>query len=158
MDKEYKLSRESFEATKEELAYLRSTGRDEIAHRIAEARSQGDLSENAEYDAAMNDQAQMEAKIRELEYIVDHAVIIDETNLTLDSVRVGLSVKVKDYTFDEECVYHIVGTPDVKPFENKISDESPVGKALCGHKVGDKVVAEAPSGNVEMEILEIFKQ
>ena len=157
MDKQIELTRAALEEKKARLSELRSKGRDDIAKRIAEARSQGDLSENAEYDAAMNDQAHMEAEIRELEYIVDHAIIIDETNLSLDKISLGLSAKVKDLTFGEECEFHFVSSPDVNPFENKISDDSPVGKALVGHRAGDIVEAETPGGIVKLEILKIFK-
>ena len=157
MDKQIELSREALEEKKARLSELRSTGRDEIAKRIQDARSQGDLSENAEYDAAMNDQAHMEAEIRELEYIVDHAIVIDEANLSLDKISLGLSAIVKDLTFDEEIEYHFVSTPDVSPMDNKISDESPVGKALMGHCAGEIIETETPGGIVKLEIIKIFK-
>jgi len=142
---------------KEELKELRTTGRNDIAEKIKEAKSFGDLSENSEYDEAMSDQAKLEAKISEIEYTLSHAKVLDESTLTTETVHTGLSVKVYDKTFEEECVYHIVGVPQANPTEDKISDESPIGKGLLGHKVGDTVSVEIPNGYDEMEILEIFK-
>jgi len=160
IEKENKITKETLEAYKAELLQLTTVGRDETAKRIAEAKSYGDLSENAEYDAAMNDQAKMEDRIRNLQYFVNYSTIIDESGLSVDSVKTGLYVKVLDRTFDEECVFHIVGSADVKPLEDEenISEHSPVGKALLGHTVGQVITIETPGGNDELEILEIFKK
>lgn len=157
MADEYELPLKVVEQLKAELKELRTTGRNDIAEKIKEAKSFGDLSENSEYDEAKSDQAKLEARIQEIEYTLNHCTILDESSLTTETVHIGLSVKVHDKMFNEEVVYHIVGTPQASPLENKISDESPVGKALVGHKVGDDVTVEIPAGVNEFTILEIFK-
>ena len=157
MAEEYVLPLKVIEQYKEELRELRTTGRNDIAEKIKEAKSFGDLSENSEYDEAKSDQAKLEARILELEYTISHATVLDESTLSTETVHTGLSVKVFDKTFGEEDVYHVVGSPQADPLSNKISDESPIGKALLGHKVGDTVLVEIPDGSDEIEILEIFK-
>ena len=157
MADEYVLPQKVIDELKEELRELRTTGRDTIAEKIKEAKSFGDLSENSEYDEAMSDQAKMEARIADIEYMLAHAKVLDESTLSTERVHTGLSVRVYDRTFEEECTYHIVGVPQANPAEDKISDESPIGKGLLGHKVGDVVTVEIPNGYDEMEILEIFK-
>ncbi len=157
MADEYVLPQKVIDDLKEELRELRTTGRDTIAEKIKEAKSFGDLSENSEYDEAMSDQAKMEARIADIEYMLAHAKVLDESTLSTERVHTGLSVRVYDRTFEEECTYHIVGVPQANPAEDKISDESPIGKGLLGHKVGDVVTVEIPNGYDEMEILEIFK-
>ncbi len=153
----YKLTAEEFARYKNELDTLRDAGRKEIAVRLDEARSLGDLSENAEYDAAKDDQGRMEARIAELKNIIENSEIIDANALSTATVAVGLFVKVFDKTFDEEVVYSIVNPPQADPFDNKISDASPVGAALLGHSVGDIVNVETPAGMLEFKILDIFK-
>lgn len=153
----YKLTAEEYARYKNELDTLRDSGRKEIAVRLDEARSLGDLSENAEYDAAKDDQGRMEARIVELKTILENSEIIDSNALSTATVAVGLSVKVFDKTFDEEVVYSIVNPPQADPFDNKISDASPVGAALIGHSVGDVVNVETPAGMLEFKILDIFK-
>ncbi len=153
----YKLTKDEYAGYKKELDTLLDTGRKDMAARIDEARSLGDLSENAEYDAAKNDQGKMEARIQELKTILDNSEIIDEDALSTDVISVGLSVKVYDKEFNEEVVYTIVNAPQADPFENRISDESPVGVALLGHAVGDSVSVETLAGTMELKILEIFK-
>lgn len=157
MAEEYVLPLKVIEELKEELRILRTTGRNDMAEKIKEAKSFGDLSENSEYDEAKSDQAKLEARIREIEYTLSHATVLDESTLTTETVHTGLSVKIFDKTYEEEVVYKIVGAPQADPINNKVSDESPVGKALLGHKVGDEVVVETPAGNCVLEILEIFK-
>ena len=157
MADEYVLPQKVVDDLKEELRELRTTGRDTIAEKIKEAKSFGDLSENSEYDEAMSDQAKMEARIADIEYMLAHAKVLDESTLSTERVHTGLSVRVYDRTFEEECTYHIVGVPQANPAEDKISDESPIGKGLLGRKVGDVVTVEIPNGYDEMEILEIFK-
>ena len=157
MADEYVLPLNVIEQLKEELRELRTTGRNDIAEKIKEAKSFGDLSENSEYDEAMSDQAKMEARIADIEYMLAHAKVLDESTLSTERVHTGLSVRVYDRTFEEECTYHIVGVPQANPAEDKISDESPIGKGLLGRKVGDVVTVEIPNGYDEMEILEIFK-
>ena len=157
MADEYVLPLNVIEQLKEELRELRTTGRNDIAEKIKEAKSFGDLSENSEYDEAKSDQAKLEARILEIEYTLNHATVLDESTLYTEKVYTGLSVRIYNKTDDEEVVYHIVGTPQADPMNNKVSDESPVGKELLGHKVGDVVTVETPMGNEVIEILEIFK-
>lgn len=136
-----------------ELETLKTEGRIDIAEKLKVARSYGDLSENSEYDEAKSEQAKIEARITELEYQLDHAEIID--NADNDSVSMGSKVTVKRLSDGVEAVYEIVGFAQSNPAEGKISDESPVGKALVGAKIGETVVVEAPIGNLEYEILAI---
>ena len=156
METERLLTQAELDKLKAELKELRTSGRIDIADKLKTAKSYGDLSENSEYDEAKNDQAKMEARIQELEYIVSQAKVIDEASLSTEMVRTGLSVRIYDKTYDEEVIYHIVGS-QADPSQNRISDECPVGKELLGHRVGDVVVVETPVGNDTMEILEIFK-
>ena len=136
-----------------ELESLKTEGRIDIAEKLKVARSYGDLSENSEYDEAKSEQAKIEARITELEYQLDHAEIIDTADK--DSVSMGSKVKVKRLSDGVEAVYEIVGFAQSNPSEGKISDESPVGKALMGAKMGETVVVEAPIGNLEYNILSI---
>ena len=158
MADEYVSPLKVIEKYKAELKDLRSNGRNDIAEKIKEAKSFGDLSENAEYDEAKSDQAKLEARIAELEYMLAHATVLDESALTTDKVETGLYVKVEDKTYNETDVYQIVGSPQANPIENRISDESPIGRTLLGHKVGDHVIVEAPTGNIELVVLEISKE
>lgn len=157
MQDEYVLPLKVIEQLKEELKELRTTGRNDIAEKIKEAKSFGDLSENSEYDEAKSDQAKLEARILEIEYTLNHATILDESTLSTETVHTGLSVKVYDKTYDEEAIYEVVGAPQADPMNNKVSDESPVGRELLGHKVGDVITVETPAGNDVIEIREIFK-
>lgn len=136
-----------------ELEFLKTEGRIDIAEKLKVARSYGDLSENSEYDEAKSEQAKIEARITELEYQLDHAEIIDI--MDKDTVSMGSKVSVKRLTDGVEATYEIVGFAQSNPNEGKISDESPVGKALMGSKIGDTVVVEAPIGSLEFEILDI---
>ena len=157
MADEYVLPLNVIEQLKEELRELRTTGRNDIAEKIKEAKSFGDLSENSEYDEAKSDQAKLEARILEIESTLNHATVLDESALSTEKVYTGLSVRIYDETYDEEVVYTLVGAPQADPMHNKVSDESPVGKELLGHKVGDVVTVETPMGNDVIKILEIFK-
>ena len=141
----------------DELQYLKVVKRPEIAQVIKEARAQGDLSENAEYDAALNLQAEMEARIGEIEDILKHSQIVDETG-DLSSVFIGARVRVLDLEFDEEEEYTIVGSNEANSMQNKISNESPLGMALIGSAVGDEVTVDAPGGSFSYRILEIAHQ
>lgn len=136
-----------------ELETLKTEGRIDIAEKLKVARSYGDLSENSEYDEAKSEQAKIEARITELEYQLDHAEIIDTADK--DAVSMGSKVKVRRLSDKVEATYEIVGFAQSNPAEGKISDESPVGKALVGAKKGDTVVVEAPIGNLEYKILAI---
>ena len=148
------LTQEGYDEIKEELDNLINVKRPENIVAIKEARALGDLSENADYDAARNEQAEIEARIKKLESIVENVEIIDE--VTTDEVGLGNTVKIS-YVDDEddEDEYKIVGSQEADPFESKISNESPIAKALLGHKVGDIVSVESPNGSYEIKIVEI---
>ena len=149
------MTKQGYEEAKEKLKYLQTEKRRQIVERIAEARSHGDLSENAEYDAARNEQAANEGEILELDYKLKNAVILEENNDT-STVHIGSKVRVYDEDFDEEEVYEITGSTEANAIENKISNESPVGAALLKHKVGDVVKIVAPDGEYKLVIKEIF--
>ena len=157
MADEFLLTQAAVDELKEKLVEMRTTRRHEVAEKIKEAKSFGDLSENSEYDEAKSEQAKLEASIAELEYTLQHVKIIDESALGTDTVHIGSYVKVFDKEFNEEVKYQIVGFPQADPLENKLSDESPIGKGLLGHKVGDVVEVETPGGVIALEIREISK-
>ena len=146
-NQEIRLTAEGYQKTLEELEYLKTVKRGEIAEKIEIARSFGDLSENSEYDEAKNEQAIMESRIAELDAILKRAVIIDPTEQSTE--------KVHDCEFDEDVVYQIIGSKEADPFNGKLSDESPVGAALIGHQVGEMVNVETPEGINQCIILEI---
>lgn len=154
MAEKFYMTQEGFEAAKKQLEYLQTVKRAEIVERIAEARSHGDLSENAEYDAARNEQAANEGEIAELDYKVKNAVIIEESEDN-SVVHIGSKVTVKDFELDEDVLYTIMGTTEVDPMNNIISNESPVGAALLKHKKGDVVTVKAPNGEYKLKILKI---
>lgn len=148
------LTQEGLDELKAELDNLINVRRPENIQAIKEARSLGDLSENAEYDAARNEQAQIEARIKQLEKMLENVSIISETSK--DKVGIGSTVVIKYVDDDdEEDEYKIVGSQEADPFESKISNESPIAKALLEHKVGDVVTVESPNGSYEIEIVEI---
>ena len=148
------LTQEGYDEIKEELDYLINTKRPENIVAIKEARALGDLSENADYDAARNEQAEIEARIKKLEAIVENVQIIEE--VSTDTVGLGNTVKIS-YVDDEDDLdeYKIVGSQEANPFESKISNESPIAKALLGHKKGDVVEVESPNGSYEIKIIDI---
>ena len=148
------LTQEGYDEIKEELNYLINEKRPENIIAIKEARALGDLSENADYDAARNEQAEIEARIKKLEAIIENVEIIEE--VSTDAVGLGNTVKIA-YVDDEDDLdeYKIVGSQEADPFESKISNESPIAKALMGHKVGDIVSVESPNGNYEIKIVKI---
>ena len=146
---------DGYQALVEELNYLKTVRREEIKNDIAVARSFGDLSENAEYDEARNEQAKTEARIKELEDKIQNAVIIDESQIDSTVVSVGSTVTVYDRADDMEITYVIVGSNEASPAELKISDMSPIGHALVGKKAGSTVTVEAPSGSFELDILKV---
>ena len=159
-EKQYFVTKEGLEALEKEYEHLVTVGRKDAAEKLKVARSFGDLSENSEYDEAKNDQAIMEARIADLEVMLKKAVVIDESEINAGKINVGSTVTVKIVTPDgkiAEKQYKIVGSNEADPRSGKISDESPVGKALLGHKVGDIVFAEAPAGEIEFKILAISK-
>ena len=146
-------------ALEDELEHLKVVKRKEVAGKIKEAREQGDLSENAEYDAAKDEQRDIEARIEELEKILKNVEVgdMDEDGNDLDRVSFGLAVKVKDNEFDDEMEFKIVGATEANSLKGKISNESPLGKALIGAQRGDVVTVEAPAGVIEYTILDIYK-
>ena len=152
MAKEIKLTQESLDAYKEELEYLKTTRADEVAEQLKEARSFGDLSENAEYDEAKNEQGKLYSRIAELEEILQHVVIVDESNAPTNVVTIGCKVVVADRSGKEMPAYRIVGSQEADPMHGVISEESPFGKALLGAKVGDEVTVEAPVGAIVYRI------
>lgn len=157
MAKEIFVTEEGLKKLEEELEYLKTVERKKIAEKIKTAVSFGDLSENSEYDEAKNEQAIIEARIAELEEQLKNVRIVDASALTNDIVRVGLSVKIKNVDSGETEEYRIVGVTEADPFEGLISDESPIGKALLGQKVGAVVEVEIPLGMVKYKIMKISK-
>ena len=156
MAQEIKMSASGLKAMQDELEYLKTVRRKELAEEIKEARSHGDLSENSEYDEAKNTQGLVENRITELEQMVKNAVIIDESELSVDSVSFGTHVSIKMIGDDEAEEYDIVGRTEADPINGKISDESPVGHALLGKAVGEKAEVLLPPGQtVEYEVLAI---
>lgn len=140
-----------------QLDELKTIKRKEVAEKIKVARSFGDLSENSEYDEAKNEQAMVEAQILELESMLKNVELIDRDVLSTDTVEIGLNIKLYDNKYKEELSYQVVGSNSADPSKGKISDESPLGKALKGKKVGDSVEVEAPGGVMSFKILEISK-
>lgn len=155
--KKYVMTYEGLKKLEEELEYLKTTKRKEITEKIKVALSFGDLSENSEYDEAKNDQAFLEGRIIQLENMLKNASIVDESDIPKDKVSVGNLVRVKDFEFDEEVNFLIVGSAEADPLENKISNESPIGSALIGKKVGETVEVQVPDGINKFKILEISR-
>ena len=151
--KEFLLTSEGFLELETELNDLKSVDRPRIIEAIKEARAQGDLSENADYDAARDEQAKIEARIQELEYMLEHAKIIEK--VSGDTVSVGTTVTLQYIDDEDEEVYSIVGALEADPFENKISNESPIGKAIMDRKVGDVISVDSPNGSYDIKIVKI---
>lgn len=148
---------EGLKKMEQELENLKTVRRKEVAEKIKEARGQGDLSENAEYDAAKEEQGEIESRIVQLENLLRNAEVIDEDVLKMDVVNLGSKVTVLDVEFDEEMEYSIVGSTEADPMNGRISNESPLGMALLGQKVGATVMADTPDGEVAFKILNIQK-
>ena len=153
----FKMSQERLDEIKEELQYLETVREKEVAELIKEARSFGDLSENSEYDEAKAEQGKLYSKIAELKILIENAEIVDKVDLDApkDTVTLGSVVKVLDMEFDEEDTYEIVGSQEANPKEGRISDDSPVGRALHTHRAGDVVTVAAPGGEVQLKILSV---
>ncbi len=151
------LTEEGLKALKEELQDLKVNRRKEVAQKIKEAREQGDLSENAEYDAAKEEQRDIELRIEEIDKILKNAELVVDDDIDSSVINIGCTVKIKDLEFNEEMEYKIVGSTEANSLKGKISNESPVGKALIGAKKGQTVEVEAPSGVLKYKILEITK-
>lgn len=154
-DKKNILTYEGLKKYEDELQNLKVVKRKEVAQKIKEAREQGDLSENAEYDAAKDEQRDIELRIEELEKLLKNAEVVVEDEIDLDKINIGCKVKVYDVDEDEEMEFKIVGSTEANSLQNKISNESPVGQALIGKKVGDTVDVETQSGMIQYKVLEI---
>ncbi len=150
-------TQQGYQELVDELNYLKFEKREKIKNDIAVARSFGDLSENSEYDEARNEQAKNEARIKELEELLENAVILDESSIDTSVISLGSKVKILDKNMNMEIVYDLVGSNESNPVEGKISDQSPIGAALMGKRVGDEVVAEAPNGSIAMKVLEVSR-
>ena len=157
MKKEFKMSQSRFDELEKELNYLKTTRSDEVAEMIKVARGFGDLSENSEYDEAKNEQGKLYSRIAEVENILANYVVIEDHEKDPDAVRLGSRITVLDLEFKEEETYQVVGSQEADPMNGKISEESPFGRALIGHKVGEKVTVESPSGPVRYEIKKVTR-
>lgn len=157
MAKQIIVTEEGLKKLNEELEYLKTTKRKEVVEAIRIALSFGDLSENSEYDEAKNEQAKTEARISELEESLKNVKVISDSEVNTDTVNVGNKVLVYDVEFEEDVEYTLVGSTEADPIENKISDQSPIGSALLGKKVGDVVDVHTPGGIIKLEIKEIMK-
>lgn len=151
------LTYEGLKKLEDELQELKVVKRREIAQKIKEAREQGDLSENAEYDAAKDEQRDIEARIEQIEKILKNAEVVLDEEVDLDKISVGCIVRVLDVEFNEEEEYKLVGSSEASSLQNKISNESPIGQALIGARVGDVVDVEAPAGTIQYEVLSIHR-
>ncbi len=154
MSEVHYLTAEGYQRMQQELEYLKTTVRQQLAQRLRAAIQQGDLSENADYIAAKEEQGFVEGRIQELEQVLRNAIIIDHTEKKANEVSIGHVVTVQEENFPPET-YHLVGPKEADPLNGRISHESPIGKALLGKKVGDEVVAETPGGTIRLKILRI---
>ncbi|MFD0943521.1 transcription elongation factor GreA [Savagea faecisuis] len=154
-EKQYPMTEAGKQKLEEELEFLKTVKRKEVVERIKVARSYGDLSENSEYDSAKEDQAFVEGKISSLESMIRNAVIITEDELNTDEVGLGKTVTFKELPDEEEETYTIVGSAEADPLEGLISNDSPIAKALIGHKKGDEVKIQTPGGEIEVVIVDV---
>ncbi len=157
MAKTIKITDDGLKKLQEELETLKTEGRTDIAEKIRVARGYGDLSENSEYDEAKNEQAKLEARIVEIEAMLKNVEIIEDIKGKAKTVVIGVKVKVLDMEYGDEDEYRVVGSTEADSLSGKISDESPMGKALLGKKIGDEVLVEAPGGEFKVKIIEISK-
>lgn len=155
MDKKNILTYQGLKKLEDELQELKVVKRKEVAQKIKEAREQGDLSENAEYDAAKDEQRDIEARIEDIEKILKNAEVVVEEEVELDKISIGCTVRILDCEYKEELEYKIVGSTEANSLKGKISNESPVGRALMGSKIGDVVKVETQVGELEYKVLEI---
>ena len=155
--KEIVLTKEGMAKLREELDYLKTEKRKEVSEKIREARSFGDLSENAEYDEAKNEQAEVESRINTIINMLKYARVIDDSEIANDVVGLGTTVVIREVGEDEDETYSIVTTTEADPASNKISQDSPVGKALMGHAAGDTVTVETPAGKIDFEVISVQK-
>jgi transcription elongation factor GreA len=157
VQKEVVLTLAGLEKLEEELELLKTKKRREIAERIKQAIAFGDITENSEYDEAKKEQAFIEGRIATIENLLKNAKVIDDDDISVEAVSIGTLITVKDLTFDEIVEYKIVSSAEADPLRLKISNESPVGKALMGHKTGDVVEIQVPDGTIQFQIIEIKK-
>ncbi len=157
MAKPILLTDEGLKRLEDELEELKTVKRKDISEKIKVALSFGDLSENSEYDEAKNEQAIIESRIATIEAMLKNVKLLDEDEISTETVNVGSKIVVKDLEYGDELTYYIVGSTEADPEKGRISDESPIGKALLGHKVGDVVDIEVPAGAVKLEVLSIGK-
>jgi transcription elongation factor GreA len=157
MAKEFKLSKERLQQLEEELNYLKTTREQEVAELLKVARSFGDLSENSEYDEAKNEQSKLYGRIAEVENILQHAVIIDESELDSDVVGLGSKVELEDMEFGDVDSYEIVGSQEANPALGRISDDSPIGRAIVGKTAGEVVSVDAPAGVLQFKIVSVAR-
>ena len=155
MDKKNILTYEGLKKLEDELENLKVVRRKEVSQKIKEAREQGDLSENAEYDAAKDEQRDIELRIEELEKLLKNAEVVVEDEIDVDKINIGCKVKLLDVEYDEEMEFFIVGSTEANSLQNKISNEAPVGRALIGKSVGDVVDVETQAGIIQYKVLEI---
>ena len=156
-DKKHILTYAGLKQYEDELQNLKVVRRKEVAQKIKEAREQGDLSENAEYDAAKDEQRDIELRIEELEKLLKNAEVVVEEEIDVNKINIGCKVKLLDVEYDEEMEFYIVGSTEANSLQNKISNESPFGQALIGAKVGDIVEVEAPAGVIKYKVLSIHR-
>ncbi len=157
MSKEILLTEEGYENLEEELDYLKTVKRKEIAERIKTARDFGDISENSEYDDAKNEQAFVEGRIKEIENMLNNARVVKDDDVDEGIVNVGTTVRLQNIDENEEFTYTLVGAAEADPLEGKISNQSPIGSSIMGHQVGDQVEVDTPSGETSYQILMIEK-
>ena len=157
MAEKMKYTQEGYDELVKEYKFLTTEKREQIKHDLDVARSFGDLSENAEYDEARNEQAKTEARIAELQEMMENAIIVDEAKLDAAVISLGSLVKVHDEEFDEDVEYSIVGSNEANPMMGKISDLSPIGRALIGKRAGEEVSVTAPGGQVRLTVLEVSR-
>ena len=156
-DKKHILTYAGLKQYEDELQNLKVVRRKEVAQKIKEAREQGDLSENAEYDAAKDEQRDIEARIEQIEKILKNAEVVLEEEIDLDKINIGCNVRVLDLEYNEEEEYKLVGSSEASSLQNKISNESPIGRALIGARIGDVVTVEAPAGEIKYKVLSIHR-
>ena len=157
-EKKYLITNDGLRKLEEELEYLKTVKRKEVTEKIKVARGYGDLSENSEYDEAKNEQAFLEGRIAEIENKLKNVELIDENEISTDVVSIGSIVTLYDFEFDEEVTYTIVGSAEADTFENKISNESPVGSELIGKKIDDEFVVNTTGGNCKYKIVNIERK
>lgn len=158
MEKKRRMSREGYENLKKQLDDLINVQRVDVAQKLKEARSYGDLSENAEYDEAKNEQAMLEAKIAETQYILDNAEIVEDTGEELEEIDIGVVMTIRKVGSEKTEQLKIVGTNEANFMEHKISDESPIGRAAMRKRIGDTFIVEAPAGEIKYEVLDIARE